>query len=224
MVIRLFLALFTLTCGCVTAQQTSVKPGINDSFKNPDIDRLTQMFEGESREVFRMKDEIVAQMGLSQGMTVADIGAGTGLFSLPIAEKVGASGSVIAVDISQKLLDHIIQRGAEAKITNIKTQLSSQKKTGLKRNSVDLVFICDTYHHFEFPEAYMKDVYRSLKRGGKLVIVDFRRDPDINEAWVMDHVRLDEEGVINEVAALGFRLEKDIDIMNTQYMLVFSRF
>ena len=93
--IAMFLGLFT----SLTAQEQSVRPGINDSFRDPDVDAFLGRFEVESREVFANRKEIVAACKIQPGQTVADIGAGTGLFTRMFSAEVGKDGRVIAVDI-----------------------------------------------------------------------------------------------------------------------------
>jgi len=134
-----------------SAQDKSVNPGINDSFRDPDPQEFLGRFEVESREVFARRNEIVAACCIQPGQTVADIGAGTGLFSRMFSEAAGKDGRVIAVDISQKFLDHIQKTSRDAGQQNVETLLCTADSTELPAESVDVAFICDVYHHFEFP-------------------------------------------------------------------------
>ena len=97
------LLLIPLIATLAFAQDASVKPGINDKFLDPNLkaDEWTQKFETESREIFHQREKIVAAVGLKPGMSIADIGAGTGLFTLPFAQAVGPKGHVYAVDIAK---------------------------------------------------------------------------------------------------------------------------
>lgn len=126
------------------AQEKSVKPGVNDSFRDPDPMEFQGKFEIESREVFAHRKEIVAACQLKPGLTVADIGAGTGLFTRMFSDVVGKDGRVIAVDISQKFLDHIQKTSREAGQQNVETLLCTADSTELPAESVDVAFICDT--------------------------------------------------------------------------------
>ena len=119
-------------------------------------------FEVESREVFARRHEIVAACQIKPGQTVADIGAGTGLFTRLFSDAVGKDGRVIAVDISQKFLDHIQATSREAGQRNVDTLLATADSTELPPESVDVAFICDTYHHFEFPLKTMASLQRCL--------------------------------------------------------------
>ena len=102
-------------------REDGVKKGINDSFKDPDldVDNFIQRFEVESREVFAAREQIVNALALQPGMVVADVGAGTGLFSLPLATAVGSEGWVFAVDIAPRFLLHILNRASEAGVQNL---------------------------------------------------------------------------------------------------------
>ena len=174
----LFAVFLTALLSDVTAQaqDKSVKPGINDSFRDPDLKEFQGKFEIESREVFARRKEIVAACQLKPGLTVADIGAGTGLFTRMFSDAVGKDGRVIAVDISQKFLDHIQKTSREAGQQNVETLLCTADLTELPAESVDVAFICDTYHHFEFPLRTMASLHRALKPGGRVMLIDFRRN------------------------------------------------
>lgn len=146
--LRCILVFAVLSASVCLAQEKSVKPGINDSFRDPDPKEFLGRFEVESREVFARRKEIVAACQIQPGQTVADIGAGTGLFTRLFSEAVGKDGRVIAVDISQKFLDHIQKTCREAGQRNVETLLCKADSTELPAESVDVAYICDTYHHF----------------------------------------------------------------------------
>lgn len=205
------------------AQEQSVKPGINDNFVNPDVDRFIQMFEGESREIFKHRNEIVAVLGLKPGMNVADVGAGTGFFSRMIAEKVLPGGVVYAVDIAQNFLDHIEKLNKENDISNIKTVLCDQHSTKLPENSVDLVFVCDTYHHFEFPQHTLESIHKALRTGGVLVVVDFERVKGVSTDFALEHVRAGKGAVSDEIRDAGFDFIEEVPMMKEQYVIKFRK-
>ena len=136
-------------------QETSVNPGINDSYLKPqtNVTQWVERFEKEGREIYYHRQEIVKAAAIRPGMVVADIGSGTGLFTLMFAEEVGANGTVHAVDIVKEFLALIEKRAQEAGITNLKTQLCTERSIELPENSIDLAFLCDVYHHFEYPHS-----------------------------------------------------------------------
>jgi SAM-dependent methyltransferase len=197
--------LLLLAASPLLAQDESVKPGINDHFKDPDLKKFIGTFEGESREIFSRREAILKACKIKSGMAVADVGAGTGLFTRLFAKEVGPRGKVYAVDIAQKFLDHIKKAAKEAKLDNIETVLCDQKSSKLPANSVDLIFICDTYHHFEFPQRTLATLHKALKPGGQIVLVDFHRIPGKSRKWLLDHVRAGQDVFVKEIETAGFR-------------------
>ncbi|MCE9561565.1 MAG: methyltransferase domain-containing protein [Planctomycetes bacterium] len=216
--------LFALFSWALFAQEKSVKPGINDPFKNPDVKDFQGKFEGESREVFAKRDKLVGLCKLKPGMVVADVGAGTGLFTRLFAKEVGAGGQVYAVDIAAKFLEHIQKTSREAGLRNVTPVLCNPDSVDLPADSVDLAFVCDTYHHFEFPERTLLSLHRAIKPGGKLVVVDFARIPGKSSDWVLNHVRAGQEVVEKEIIAAGFdRSEEVKDLLKENYLVVFTK-
>lgn len=205
------------------AQEESVAPGINDSFQNPDPQRYVERFEGESRTIYRYREAIVAALGLEPGMDVADVGAGTGFFSRLIAAWVGPGGKVYAVDIAKNFLDHIEKTSREAGLSNIETVLCDQKSTRLAPESVDLIFICDTYHHFEFPMQTLVSIHQALRPGGTLVIIDFERVVGVSPPFAISHVRCGKGTVTDEVKDAGFDFIGEIPMMEEQYFIKFKK-
>jgi SAM-dependent methyltransferase len=206
------------------SQEKSVNPGINDSFRDPDVQEFIGRFEVESRELFSRRHEIAAACQIKSGQTVADIGAGTGLFTRLFSDAVGKDGRVIAVEISQKFLDHIQATSREAAQRNVDTLLATADSTGLPPKSVDVAFICDTYHHFEFPLKTMASLKRALKPGGRVVLVDFRRIPGTSSDWVLNHVRAGQEVFEAEIIKSGFeKVEEEPDLLRENYFVVFQK-
>ena len=208
------------------SQESSVKPGINEKFLDPNlkVDEWTAKFETESREIFHQRGEIVAATALKPGMTVADIGAGTGLFTLAFAEAVGAGGKVYAVEIARNFLDHIKARAAKAEADNIETLLGTPRSVGLPEASIDLAFICDVYHHFEYPQASLATIHRALKPDGELVLIDFKRIPGETSDFIMGHVRAGQEVFEAEVTAAGFEKIGEVKgLLKENYFVRFRR-
>lgn len=207
----------------VFAQEQSVKPGINDHFENPNVDRFVMIFEGESRAIYKYRHEIVAALALEPGMDVADVGAGTGFFSMMFADEVGKKGKVFAVDIAENFVEHIRVAAKEMGHKNVKPIVCTERDVTLKKNSVDLVFICDTYHHFEYPFDTMASIHEALRAGGKVVIVDFERVKGIHSDWTLNHVRCGKGTVTDEVRDAGFDFVEEVPIMEDQYVIVFRK-
>lgn len=207
-----------------SAQEKSIKPGINDPFRDPNPMEFLGKFEVESREVFARRKEIVAACQIQPGQTVADIGAGTGLFTRMFSDAVGQDGKVIAVDIAQKFLDHIEKTSREAGRRNVETVLCKADSTELPPASVDVAFICDTYHHFEFPLKSMASLHRALKPGGRVILIDFRRVEGTSTDWVMNHVRAGQEVFEAEIVQAGFRkVREERETLKENYLVAFEK-
>lgn len=209
------------------AQEESVRPGVNQGFLTPDLEvrRWLQIFEGESREIYRARDQIVAALELAAGMTVADVGAGTGLFLKPLAEAVGPEGRVYAVEIAPRFIAYLDERVQREGLGQVEVVTGAPRTLPIPPHSLDVVFLCDTYHHFEYPKSMLRSLYSALRPGGALVVVDFERIPGVSRKWVLEHVRAGKATAIAEITAAGFRLEEEIEIdaLKENYMLRFRR-
>ncbi|MGB5276840.1 MAG: methyltransferase domain-containing protein [Gammaproteobacteria bacterium] len=223
--VSLVCGIFTLlfTFSTLTAEQQSVRPGINRHYQNPDWQQWVQTFERPGREVYDRRHAIVDATGIRQGMRVADIGAGTGLFTRLFAHRVGPEGHVYAVDISKPFVENIMRSANEFSLGNITGVVNSDTDTMLPPASIDLAFLVDTYHHFEYPASMLASIHQALKANGRLVVIDFRRDSQHSSRWVMSHVRAGKAVVIDEITRAGFRLIDDKPLLKTNYYLVFSR-
>lgn len=218
------LAVIAIIVPVLGAQEKSVRPGINDSFRDPNVKDFVGRFEIESREVFAHRQAILAACEIKPGQTVADIGAGTGLFTRLFAGAVGKTGRVIAVDISQKFLDHIASTSRESDLKNIDTVLCKPDSTELPPASIDVAFICDTYHHFEFPMKTLASLHRALKPGGKVILIDFRREEGKSSEWTLSHVRAGQEVFEREVTDSGLRkVRENRELLKDNYFVVFEK-
>lgn len=211
----------------VPADEPSAKPGINQPyFENPDPGRWTERFETESREVYRARDKIVAELRLKPGAVVADIGAGTGLFTMLIAKAVGHEGRVYAVDIVPEFLPSIAQRARQEGLGNVETVLCTEKSVELKPRSIDGAFICDTYHHFEYPRHTLASLWDALRPGGWVAVVDFERIEGQSSEWVLGHVRCGKEVVRREFEESGFELVREANMrpaLEENYLVFFRK-
>lgn len=219
-------AIFTVFVTSVLAQEASVKPGINDKFLDPklNVEEWTKKFETESREIFHLREQIVTAAGVKPGMAMADIGAGTGLFTLHFARAVGAEGKVFAVEIAKNFLAHIKARAANASAANVQTVLCTEKSVELPEASIDLAFICDVYHHFEYPQATLATLHKALKPGGELVVIDFKRILGVSSDFIMGHVRAGQEVFESEITAAGFEKIGEVkELLKENYFVRFRR-
>lgn len=199
----------------LAAQDQSVNPGINDSYVDPDPDSWALRLEAEDRAIYKFRHAIVASLALDSGTDVADVGAGTGFLTRLMARQVG-DGTVYAVDIAQTFLDHIATSAKAENLANIVEVLAAADDTNLKADSVDLVLICDTYHHFEYPQKTMASIHRALRSGGRLMIVDFERVVGVSPDFALSHVRAGKGTVTDEVKDSGFHFVREIPLMESQ--------
>lgn len=220
--ISLFCTLM-LFASLLPAEKQAVSPAINSYFQDPDWQQWVDTFERTGREVYDKRHAIVAASGVKPGMVVADIGAGTGLFTRLFADRVGPAGKVFAVDISRPFVENILRTSREQEILNIEGIVNSDKDLSLPAASIDIAFLVDTYHHFEYPVSMLASIRNSLRAGGALIIIDFRRDPHRSSSWVMGHVRAGKDAVIDEVKLAGFQLIDDKPLLRTNYYLVFRK-
>lgn len=207
------------------ASEPSVRPGINAEYRNPDVDKWVERFETESREIYHERNAIVAALGLKPGTAVADIGAGTGLFTELFARQVGPRGRVFAVDIVPEFLEHIRSRCKQAGLVNVQTILCKEDSVELRPASVDLAFLCDTYHHFEYPRSTLRSIRSALRPSGELVVIDFERIEGASREWVLNHVRAGRQTVVSEIERAGFRLVREAapKMLKENYMVRFRR-
>ncbi len=209
------------------ADEPSVKPGINADFLDPalDVGKYEQRFEVESREIFAQRAKIAALTGVQAGQAIADIGAGTGLFTRMFASVVGASGKVYAVEIAPKFVEHLREGAKLRGAGNIEVVQCTERSAELPPASIDLAFVCDTYHHFEFPKHTLASIHAAVRPGGELVVVDFRRIPGVSRDWILEHVRAGQEVVTAEVEAAGFTKVRDEDapFLRENYVMRFRR-
>ena len=184
-----------------------VDPQINAQFKKADVKAWIKRFESENREVFAHRAEIISRSDLEPGMAAADIGAGTGLFTRLMAEKVGAEGRVYAVDVSAEFLKYIAEESRKLGQKQVATVKGSQHTTNLPPGSVDLVFFCDVYHHLEDPDPVLASISQALRPGGSLVLIEFDRAKAKKGSFVKKHVRADKNQFVREIERAGFTVD-----------------
>jgi SAM-dependent methyltransferase len=207
----------------VDEQPNPVAVRINRDYAERDAKRWTKSFEHDGREVFDERNAILDALALREGARVADVGAGTGLFTLLFAEKVGKRGTVVAVDVQQYFLDHVAQRAKDLGLANVTTQLADQRGTGLPADSIDVAFLCDAYHHLELPRTYLADLRRVITPGGRLVVIDYDRARKGADKWMKDHIRADPAELRAEIEAAGFVVVAQPRVLVENFFLIFER-
>lgn len=217
------LVLLLLGSTLPVAGEQSVRPGINRHYANPNWPVWVARFERPDREVYAQRHAIVTAAGLRPGMVVADIGAGTGLFTRLFAPRVNPGGTVYAVDISPTFVDNILRTCREQGLANVEGIVNTGRDVSLPAASIDLAFLSNTYHHFEYPQTMLASIRRALRSDGRLIVIDFRKQPGISSGWVMGHVRTNRDTVIREIRSAGFRLVDDKPLLQTNYYLEFVK-
>ncbi len=209
------------------AERTPVPDDINASFlaEDADVDRFAARWELESREVYAAREEILEAIGLQEGDAVADLGCGTGLYLEPFANAVGKDGKLYAVDISPKFVYHVRERAREAGLDQVEMVLSNERSAELPAQSVDTLYLCDVYHHFEYHEDMLRSIRNAVRPGGQFIVVDFERIPGVSREWLLGHVRAGKDVVRSEIEAAGFEFveEVEIDGFEENYFLRFRR-
>jgi ubiquinone/menaquinone biosynthesis C-methylase UbiE len=177
---------------------------INKPFQAPDVPEWVKRFESESREVYTRREAIVNALGLKPGMAIADVGAGTGLFTRLFADRVGPEGKVYAVDISPGFLKYIADEARKQGRPQVQAVQGTQETTNLPPGSIDVAFLCDTYHHLEHPGRVLATIHRALRPGGRLVVIDFDRREGVSTDFVLKHIRAGKLQFLSEIGAAGF--------------------
>jgi ubiquinone/menaquinone biosynthesis C-methylase UbiE len=177
--------------------------------------------ERSEREKEEAPEGALDQMGVRKGMIVADIGAGTGYFSIRLARRVGPAGRVYANDVQPEMLDRIRRKCEKVNIDNIETVLGSEADPKLPPGKMDLILMVDVYHEFSQPQRMLEALRTALKPDGRLVQLEYRKeDPTIPIR--PDH-KMSIAEVKTEVEAEGFKLEKVLDTLPRQHLFIFVK-
>ena len=166
---------------------------------------------------------LIESLELEPGMVVADIGAGSGVISVMIAEEIGEKGTVLAVDIQQEMLDALAIKCKKLGVENIESVLGTAKSPKLKPETVDLAFMVDVYHEFDFPYEMLLEISKSLKPGGRVAFVEYRKeDPDVPIKLVH---KMSEAQVKREAShpEFGLRWLKTVDKLPRQHVVIFEK-
>jgi predicted methyltransferase len=173
-----------------------------------------------ARDAYQKPDEVLKALALRQGEVVADIGSGSGYFTLRFARAVGDTGRVYAVDVSPDMIRHLNHRLRDAGVRNVVPVLADPDDPLLPDASVDRFVIIDTWHHIEDQPKYLALLKRMLKPGGQVVHIDFqKRDLPVGPPTGMKIARDD---LVRQMEAAGFRLMAEHGFLPYQYFLVFA--
>jgi len=197
------------------AQQTGAKPDhMQHRFDDPA--KFAKSFDDPKRDQWQMPSRVIDALGLKAGMSVADIGAGTGYFSMRLA-KISPALTVYAVDIEPKMVEHLTQRAAAEHLKNVSAVLASPTTPNIPK-PVDVVLVVDTYHHIGNRAAYFRNLRQALTPAGRIAIVDFRKDSPEGPPV---EFRFTAEQIEAEMQQAGYRLEARHDFLPRQHFLIF---
>jgi precorrin-6B methylase 2 len=177
--------------------------------------------ERSSREREERTDLLVDALGVTPGMRVADIGAGTGHLSRKLAAAVSPSGKVLAVDVQPEMVEMLRKSAQQGGLTNIEPSLGSETDVGLPPESVDLAVMVDVYHELSFPYEVVASIVRSLKPGGRLVFVEYRAED--SKVPIKALHKMSEAQIRLEAQAHPVVWERTVGSLPWQHVVVFRR-
>lgn len=178
------------------------------------------LLESPDRDQWQKPEQIMDALGIADGSIVADLGAGSGWFTIRLARRVGPNGLVYAEDVQPQMVDTIARRVQREGLTNVRTWLGTPVDPRLPPG-IDAVLVVDTYHEIDEPVTLLRSVERSLKPQGRVGIVDFTAGSGGPGPAPED--RIDPESIVRDAAAAGLRLLAREALPPFQYLLVFGR-
>lgn len=175
--------------------------------------------ERSEREEEEAPEKALDAIGIQPGMTIADVGCGTGYFTRRMAKRTGPTGKVYGIDIQPRMIEALKRNLQKEGITNVEGVVSKADDPMLPASAVDLILMVDVYHEFATPQTMLKKMREALKPTGRMVLLEYRKE-DPNVPIRFEHKMTVEEAKA-EIEAEGFRLEKVISTLPRQHILVF---
>lgn len=179
-----------------------------------------KLFDDPARDAWQKPGDVIAAMEIAPGMTVADVGAGTGYFAPWLSRAVGENGSVLALDVEQDMVRYLNERVTREGLKNVRPALVAFDDPKLPAEAVDRVLVVDVWHHVAQREAYAKKLAAGLKPGGKVVVVDFTREAKHGPPV---HHRVAPEAVIRELEAGGLTARVATTSLPDQFVVIGTR-
>jgi ubiquinone/menaquinone biosynthesis C-methylase UbiE len=192
-------------------------PGAHMEHRFDDPERYAKSFDDPARDEWQMPGRVIETLALAPGQLVADIGAGTGYFTVRLAA-AAARPTVYAVDIEKSMVEYVRQRAAKEGLKQVVAVQGSADRANLPE-PVDVVLIVDTYHHIPNRPAYFRELRKSMKPSGRLVIIDFRKGAPSGPP---EEFRLTPDQITGELEQAGFRLQAQHDFLPRQHFLVYT--
>lgn len=170
------------------------------------------------REAEEAPSKAIAALGVPAGAVVADVGAGSGYYTVLLSRAVGPSGRVVATDLQPGMIDIIRSRVAGDKLTNVEVVQGRSDDPVLPANTFDLVLMVDVYHELSSPQVFVRKVKDALKTDGRLVLIEFRlEDPRVP---IREEHKMSVSQVRQELGADGFQIERVLDVLPWQHIIV----
>jgi predicted methyltransferase len=181
-----------------------------------------EQLDRPDRDQDQRPDEVLAALDLQPGMTVADLGAGSGYFTRRFVRAVGERGRVYAIDVEQEILTFLKESLERMHLPPIvELTLAEPDDPKLPPAAIDLIFLCNVYHHLEDRARYFAKLRPALKAGGRVAIVDFYHDERSGDVGFPRHYLVARETVIAEMGQAGYRLLREHSFLPRQYFLEF---
>jgi ubiquinone/menaquinone biosynthesis C-methylase UbiE len=176
--------------------------------------------ERPDREATERPEHVLDVLGVKEGMTVADVGAGSGYFTVRMARRVGAKGHVLATDLQPEMLDLLRAKVGAASLTNVVPVLATESDARLPRRELDLVLMVDVYHELPKPAATLAQVHASLRPNGRLALVEYRgEDPEVP---IKAEHKMTLAQLRRELEANGFLFRSSDESLPQQRIVVFT--
>lgn len=222
MTVRLILAVVFLSLGATTvdpvrAQAPQTQQEMHRMHGDPKA--YIAALEDPKRDAYQRPHEVMEALAVKDGELIADIGAGSGYFTLRLARHVGATGRVYAVDVSPDMIRHLNGRIRDLGVLNVSSILAPPNDPLLPQ-PVDRFLIVDVWHHVEDQAGYLALMKKQLKTGGQVVMIDFHKR-ELPVGPPMD-MKISRDDLLKQMEGAGFRLVKEHTFLPYQYFLVFT--
>lgn len=212
-----------LLCGPVFGSAALAQHGQDQHRRPADIKQYLEHLDSPERDQDQKPIQVVQALALKPGMAVADLGAGSGYFTRRFVEAVTETGKVYAIDVEPEMLTYTQQSLVHMHIPyTAEFILAQPDNPKLPTDSVDLIFVCNTYHHLDDRATYFSNVKSALKPGGRVAIVDFYHDNRSGDVGFPRQHLVARETVVEEMTKAGYKLLHEHTFLPRQYFLEFT--